>query len=499
MEKSHKGFVLRTPSSLPFRIMQSSLIVFLVFVASLVVQRFLRKLKPGQPPGPKGWPIVGNLFDMPTKKTWHTFAEWGKQYGPISFVAVFGQPIIIINSLKVARRILDEKGSIYSDRPQLPMGGELIGWKHALPLVRYGETFQLYRRRFHQLFGTPADTKAFHKLEIQAVQSFLDSICRDPEDLIQYIKKHVGTVSLRIVYGYEVTEKQDPFVHLLDRGMTQFAVATAPGAFPVDVFPPLRYLPSWFPGGGFHLQAKIWGRDLDDMATKPFDHMKRQLEGGMERHCFLSTFLPEISSDPRKIHDLKWTASSIAAGGFTTRLSALQAFFCLMASNPEVQIKAHAEIKAVVGIDRFPTFEDRPYLPYINAICREIYRFHTVVPNGLPHMVMEDDIYDGYLIPKGSIVIANIWNMLRDPEIYADPHTFNPSRFISSEGHAAERDVYDIIFGFGRRKCPGRVLGDETLFITAAMSLAVLNISESVDEDGHVIGPVYKPMSGVVR
>ncbi|KAG6901516.1 hypothetical protein C0995_010939 [Termitomyces sp. Mi166 len=457
--------------------MQSSLIVSLVFVVSLVVQRFLRKLKPGLPPGPKGWPIVGNLFNMPTEMTWHTFAEWGKQYGPISFVAIFGQPIIIINSVKVARRILDKKGSIYSDRPQLPMGGELIGWKHALPLVRYGETFQLYRKRFHQLFGTPADAKAFHKSEIQAVGSFLDSIYRDPEDLIQYIKKHVGAVSLRIVYGYEVTEKQDPFVHLLDHGMAQFAVATAPGAFPVDVFPPrkcceldcsptsllkehsaVQYLPSWFPGGGFHLQAKIWGSNLEDMVTKPFDYMKRQLqEGGIEHHCFLSTFLPEISSDPREIHDLKWTASSIAAGGFTTRLSALQAFFCLMALNPEVQIKAHAEIKAVVGIDRFPTFEDRPNLPYINAICREIYRFHTVVPNGLPHMVMEDDIYDGYFIPKGSIVIANLWNMLRDPETYAEPHTFNPSRFISSEGHAAERDVYDIIFGFGRRRCPGGV------------------------------------------
>ncbi|KAG6846329.1 hypothetical protein H0H93_014645, partial [Arthromyces matolae] len=108
-----------------------------------------------------------------------------------------------------------------------------------------------------------------------------------------------------------------------------------------------------------------------------------------------------------------------------------------MSMHPEVQVKAREEIEKVVGTDRFPTFEDRHNLPYINAICREVFRVHTVVPNGLPHRAMEDDVYDG--------------NMLHDPETYVDPFKFNPSRFITSQDHKAERDVYDIIFGFGRR------------------------------------------------
>ncbi|KAG6864144.1 hypothetical protein C0991_012140, partial [Blastosporella zonata] len=261
------------------------------------------------------------------------------------------------------------------------MGGELIGWKNALPLVRYGETFQLYRKRFHQLFGTPTVAKAFHESEILSVQDFLLSVSKRPDDLLLYIKKHVGTVALRMVYGYQVTEKEDEFVHLLDRGMGQFAVATAPGAFLVDILPSLRYLPSWFPGGGFHSQAQAWGQNLHDMVTKPYDYMKSQLDAGAANHSFVSTFVTSDVTREGDIHDLRWNASSIAAGGFSTRLSALQVFFLMMSLHPEVQIKARAEIEEAVGTDRFPTFADRPNLPYIDAICREIFRFHTVVPN----------------------------------------------------------------------------------------------------------------------
>ena len=107
-------------------------------------------------------------------------------------MTVFGQTSVIINSVDVAHELLDEKGRIYSDRPELPMGGELIGWKNVLPLLRYGPGHQLHRKRFHQLFGTPAATKAFHKSEILAVQKFLRNVCNSPEDLVRHIKQLVA-------------------------------------------------------------------------------------------------------------------------------------------------------------------------------------------------------------------------------------------------------------------------------------------------------------------
>ncbi|KAK0436540.1 cytochrome P450 [Armillaria borealis] len=76
---------------------------------------------------------------------------------------------------------------------------------------------------------------------------------------------------------------------------------------------------------------------------------------------------------------------------------------------PDIQIKAQAEIDAVIGDDRLPRFDDREHLPYVNALALEVSRWHTIGPLGLPHCVTEDDIQFGYFIPKGSLVYANIW------------------------------------------------------------------------------------------
>ena len=98
-----------------------------------------------------------------------------------------------------------------------------------------------------------------------------------------------------------------------------------------------------------------------------------------------------------------------------------------MALHPEVQKKAQAEIDAVVGLNRLPDFEDRPFLPYVNAVVKESMRWHLVAPLGenfffhhtcyilltsfeaIPHMTTNDDEYDGYYIPKGTVVLGNGW------------------------------------------------------------------------------------------
>jgi len=84
-----------------------------------------------------------------------------------------------------------------------------------------------------------------------------------------------------------------------------------------------------------------------------------------------------------------------------------------LAQHPEIQAKARAEIDSVVGRDRLPTFEDRERLPYLAALTKEIMRCHPVVPMCLPHATLEDDLHDGYFIPKGTIVLTNIWYAFR--------------------------------------------------------------------------------------
>ena len=89
-----------------------------------------------------------------------------------------------------------------------------------------------------------------------------------------------------------------------------------------------------------------------------------------------------------------------------------------MVLHPDEQKKAQAELDRVVGTDRLPEFSDEDSLPYICALIKELLRWRSVVPLGIPHRSVEEDQYRGYRIPKGSIVIANIW--------YDDFH-LNPS------------------------------------------------------------------------
>ena len=91
--------------------------------------------------------------------------------------------------------------------------------------------------------------------------------------------------------------------------------------------------------------------------------------------------------------------------------STLQTFFLAMALHPDVQRKAQAELDAVIGPRRLPDFEDQKSLPYIQAIVKECLRWQNVFTLGLPHRLMQDDEYNGYFIPKGSIVLGNIWRV----------------------------------------------------------------------------------------
>lgn len=88
-----------------------------------------------------------------------------------------------------------------------------------------------------------------------------------------------------------------------------------------------------------------------------------------------------------------------------------------MVLNPEVQAKAQAEIDRVVGKDRLPDFDDRPSLPYLDAVLRETLRWypvapfglftaqfllqHLTIPSGIPHATTTSDIYKDCFIPKG--------------------------------------------------------------------------------------------------
>ena len=90
-------------------------------------------------------------------------------------------------------------------------------------------------------------------------------------------------------------------------------------------------------------------------------------------------------------------------------MAALQTFLAAMVLYPEVQAKAQAEIDRVVSRDRLPTLDDRPNLPYCGAVVLEVLRWQPPTTVALPHRMESDGLWNGYLLPKGATVLANVW------------------------------------------------------------------------------------------
>ncbi|KAJ3563157.1 hypothetical protein NP233_g9122 [Leucocoprinus birnbaumii] len=423
------------------------------------------------PPGPRQLPIIGNLLDMPSEKEWRKFAEWGEMWD-----------------------MLEKKGSIYSERPMLQMGGELVGWKNTLVLLPYGDRFKSYRRNFHRSIGSHTSMSRFYPVEESETHKFLKRLLSTPDDLIKHIRQTAGAIILHISHGYEVEVTGDPFVELADIALEQFSLSTAPGNFIVNLVPSLSFLPDWFPGAGFKKTAREWAQTLDEMIEKPHKYVKEQIAKGIAKPSFTADLLGNSDVDAGQEFDIKWSAGSLYGGGAdTSRL--FYAFFKAMVLFPDVAMNAQAEIDSVIGQDRLPSLADKTNLPYVTALALEVLRWHPVVPTGFAHVVKEDDIHNGYLIPRGTLIIPNIWKILHDPKTYASPMSFDPTRFL---GPNPEPDPRQVCFGFGRRICPGRVLADASIFISCAMTLAVFDISKHVDVSGQVVEPIVDQTTGII-
>ncbi|KAJ6531004.1 cytochrome P450 [Mycena vulgaris] len=432
---------------------------------------------------PLGLPFVGNILDVPSGDIWLKFAQLGDVWGDISSLTVFGQTMIIVNSLKVAEDLLDVRGANFADRPVIPME----------------------RKLFHQLFGSNATIKQFVPLLSSEIQKFLKNIVLNPDEVSGEIGRTMGAVALRIAYGYEMQDgplaEQDPYLKMFETAVSNFAISTAPAAFLVDIVPPLRYWPEWLPGGGFHTTAKIWAKQLHATIDGAYDYVKTQMAMGTAQKSFASTLMEEQRYDDYLI---KWAAASIQAGGSDTTAAQLEGLFLAMSIYSDVQMAAQKELDAVVGNERLPDISDRAQLPYVDALCKEVFamarlprrRAYHIAPAKIS-FITEVTVRSLCSSQRTRWLLRIFGKMTHDPERYANPMAFNPTRFIATDTKKAEPDPAGMCFGFGRRICPGKLLADTALFMTCSAILATFNISKA-RENGVFVEPHLGQTAGTV-
>ncbi|KAG1887782.1 cytochrome P450 [Suillus subluteus] len=469
-----------------------SCIIVLVVVSGLTRRRVYPL---PLPPGPRPLPILGNALQLDTKRPWLTYTAWGKMYGKVIHSRILGIEFIIINSETIARELLDKRSANYSTRPVIRTN-ELAGLAFNTVLLPYGETLRRHRKIFHQVLRAEVSV-SYHEMYSRHANDLVINLLNATSDLRQQTEGYTASLIMAVTYGYLAQGHEDPFLtrahelfHIGER------IVSPEKAAMFTAFPFLEKLPFWCFGGALSQMGR--SRELaQQLLNEPFDEVKAQIANGTASHSLVADFLNQVH-DYADEDTMKAVATTGYMTGMESTASALQSFMLAMVLYPDVQARARAEIDQAVRHDRMPCLDDRASLPYLDAILREVLRWYPLGPLGIPHATSNDDVYDGYFIPKGAIVIVNQWALSRDEDIYPDASRFDPSRHLTVDGKLKDPFVNHFAFGHGRRICPGRWFAENSLWTAVSAILAVLHIDHAKDSNGDRIEVKPEFSTGIV-
>lgn len=452
------------------------------------------------PPGPRRKPVIGNLFDIPQFCAWHKFLEWKELYGELVYVEALGNRILILNSLEAVLDLLESRPAIYSDRPTFTMLGELMELDNSMSLRQYGDPSWRRQRKAAHLALSPEAVRNYSDLISDNVAKYVDSLLDKPDDFAPQLHLATGRIIMSVTYGLPVDTPDDLYITHVERTMEMIGKAIVPGSFLVDLIPQLKYLPPWLPFNNIHKIAANGRAQIMDLVTRPYEHVKRERLQGTALPSFTSNCLDKIEASDATAraemeHVILWAAGSMYGAGGESSYSTTMSFILAMAMFPRVQAKLKEEVFRVVGDDRLPGLRDRDAMPYMNAAVKEATRWKPALPLSIVRRTKSADFYKGYYIPAETIVLPNVWAISKDDKSGIPPEEFSPERHLATYVKETCIDPYSYVFGFGRRICPGKHLGDDILFLLLSNIVFAVNISKKCDANGKEVPlpPSYSP------
>jgi len=361
----------------------------------------------------------------------------------------------------------------YGGRPNFILASTAMQGDMMMPFIHANERFQRVRKLVTTELRPTAVTEYFNPVQSAEVHRLVQCMTQTPEQWVSHIYRAVGSILMTVVYDKPMKSGKDSDIMIKNviRLNDDLINAIDGGQNYVDFLPWLRYVP--------YIPYKAFAAEYYDLAEKTYkylmDEAKHKLESGLPAKGIAARLLESQNDVEADYREQYWALAAFYLAGSDTQGIASQSMMMAFALNPDVLARAQAEVDSVVGPDRLPSFDDEANLPYIRALVREVLRWRPTGPTAIPHAAVEDDEYKGYFIPGGSMVIPNIWAMQMDPKIFKEPEAFNPQRYIDDPSlpfHA---------FGFGRRACPGRRVGEQTLFLEFATIAWALDVRPAVD------------------
>ncbi|KAI0720657.1 cytochrome P450, partial [Fomitopsis betulina] len=457
------------------------------------------------PPGPSGLPLIGSLHLISDDYQQDTFSEWARKYGDIVYAKFLGNDMLIVNSTDAARELMEKRGAKYSSQPLFIFLCDLAGFSWNTGFTQDTGRWKRHCKWFQDGFQAKRRLNEYIPIQQRETRRVLYNLLVDTDAYMSHIKRFAAGIMLEIGYGHTLTSINDDYIRMVNSALEGFSVAGNPGSMLVDFFPPLRYLPAWFPGLTWKEAVTRLRPDIDNMNLRPFRAViNAVVRSDLAKSSFATEILGEVSLDepisPAEEREMSGAVGTLYTAGTDTTITVLSTWLLAMVRYPEVYKRAQAEVDIVIEAGRLPQLEDRESLPFLECILKEVYRWGAPVPLSIAHQLTEDDTYNGYDMPRGAMVIPNIWAMSRDERMYDDPNEFKPERFLDLKPEVMERlDPRKYVFGHGRRICPGRFLGDSSIWLAMARITATFDITKVRDSIGREVTPPPDFLSGFAR
>uniref|UniRef100_A0A0C9QPG7 TSA: Wollemia nobilis Ref_Wollemi_Transcript_14830_1974 transcribed RNA sequence n=1 Tax=Wollemia nobilis TaxID=56998 RepID=A0A0C9QPG7_9CONI len=455
--------------------------VVLASIAALLFYWFLlcngwrrKKTKTALPPGPPGWPIVGNLFQL-GKKPNESLCALSLQYGPLMTLSLGMKTVVVVSSPAMAKEVFKTHDQILAGRTVIEATKILSHHKSSLIWAEHGPRWRKLRRI--------ATTELFSHDRLQGLQHLRqDQTFRTIRLIFEDNGKVVNIghttfcTSLNLlgnmIFSTDVFDPHNPasaeFKDTVWRLMKLGGMANL-----ADFFPFLGFLD---PQGVCRQSTKYTRRMYDFVDTFIEKRLASRCESPEQtgaKKDFLDVLL-DFRSEDFTLEDVRALIAELFLAGTETTTTTIEWAVAELFHNPQKMERVRGELDEVVGCNRRVEESDLEHLLYIRAVVKEIFRLHPTAPLLLPHKAQSSCEVAGFLIPKNSQVIANVWAIGRDPAIWKEPSTFKPERFLEGENRNVEyrgQNFELIPFGAGRRICPGLPLASLMVHLVLASLL----------------------------
>ncbi|CAD5120146.1 DgyrCDS8722 [Dimorphilus gyrociliatus] len=423
-------------------------------------------------PGPMGIPLLGPLHKIRSKAIHKTFESWSTYYGPLISIRLLGKKIIIVSGADEIRTVLSGKSLDFSARPEMFRFSFLTDGHTGIAMGHVTEDWLKKKK-------SVARALKIDKYEA-VTKTIVKRLCELGEDRSHYwdLNKDICIGLINIMTSLVLGKTFD--FHSKDLLAYKSAMErSAEASFRLegvvlDAFPQLMHF-------NFPRQIcktmKECRNTVSSFLIKEINDVISTYKEGTCRGLVDSLYEEYLKDGKEPLETFVRTrlypiCLDVISGGYMTTARALQALILLLLHNPKVQKSLQEEVDSM-GSDEIE-FSDRRCMPYTNATCLEILRYISHIPLNLPHVAVRETELGGATVEPGTQVWTNFWAIHHNEDIWGDPWTFRPERFIEDgvlvkPDHKTRRNLF--VFGAGRRVCVGEQLALNRLFlITASFS-----------------------------